>query len=174
MVFSPIEGDAIGIKAQLDYGRLRIKPGQDAEGETFALGYFDDARLGLEAYADAIAKVYSIKLPPQHPGYCTWYMEKYAKACDEKHLAELSDYAAKNLKPYGFDFIQIDDHWQAGTGTNGPKKNFATHAPKGPYPSGMKAAADNIKSLGLTPGIWFMPFAGNHNDPFFADHLGRE
>jgi alpha-galactosidase len=35
----------------------------------------------------------------------------------------------------------------------------------------MKAAADNIKSLGLVSGIWFMPFAGTVGDPFFDQHL---
>jgi hypothetical protein len=170
VVRSPVEGDSARIVAQVDYGRLRIKPGQAAETETFALGWFADARLGLEAYADAIAQVYSIKLPPQPSGYCTWYMEKFAGACDEKHLAELAAYAAKELKPFGFDFVQIDDHWQAGISTNGPKRNFTTHAPKGSYPGGMKATADNLKQLGLMPGIWFMPFAGTWYDPLFKDH----
>ena len=170
VVFSPVQQDAVRIQAQLEYGRLRIKPGQDAAMETFAIGHFDDARLGLEAYADAVARVYSIKLPPPRAGYCTWYMEKHGGACDEKNVAELSAYAAKHLKPFGFDFIQIDDGWQEGIKTNGPKKNFTAHAPQGAYPSGMKAAADAIKSLELTPGIWFMPFAGNYKDPFFAAH----
>jgi hypothetical protein len=170
VVFSPVEGDAVRVQPQIDYGRLRIKPGQGATTEALAIGYFDDARLGLEAYADAIAKFYAIKLLPQHPGYCTWYMEKHGGACDEKSLIELSEYAAKNLKPFGFDFIQIDDGWQEGIGGNGPKKNFTTHSPRGSYPSGMKATADQIHALGLTPGIWFMPFAGNHKDPYFADH----
>lgn len=170
VVFSPVKGPNAHIQAQIDYGRLRIKPGQDAQTETFALGWFHDARLGLEAYADAIAKVYSIKLPPQPAGYCTWYADKHGRACDEKHLAELSAFAAKHLKPFGFDFVQIDDHWQAGVSKNGPKRNFTTHDPKGPYPGGMKATADNIERLGLTPGIWFMPFAGTSYDPFFKDH----
>ena len=39
----------------------------------------------------------------------------------------------------------------------------------GPYPSGMKTTADHIKDRGLTPGIWFMPFAGNFADPHFKD-----
>jgi hypothetical protein len=170
VVFSPVQDEAVRIQSRLDYGRLRIKPGQDAAAETFAIGYFDDARLGLEAYADAIAKVYAIELPPHHPGYCTWYMEKHGGACNEKHLIELSEYAAKNLKPFGFDFIQIDDGWQAGTGGNGPKKDFTAHAPNGPYPNGMKATADAIRKLGLSPGIWFMPFAGNYKDPYFLEH----
>ena len=34
----------------------------------------------------------------------------------------------------------------------------------------MKKTADMIRSHGLTPGIWFMPFAGAWNDPWFKDH----
>ena len=170
VVFSPVKNGIVAVDARIDYGCLRIKPKADASAETFMLGYFDDSRMGLEAYADAVAGTYSVKLPPKQPGYCTWYMEKYAGACNEKQLAVLSEYAAKNLAPFGFGFIQIDDRWQDGIAVNGPKKNFTTHAPKGPYPGGMKATADNIKRLGLTPGIWFMPFAGTYQDPFFKDH----
>jgi len=170
VVFSPVKDDAVRMQAQIDYGRLRIKPGENATAEMFAIGYFDDARFGLEAYADAIAKIYAVKLPKQQAGLCTWYMDKYAAACDEVHLPELTAVAAKELKPFGFDFIQIDDEWQAGVKENGPKKNFTTHAAKGPYPGGMKATAENIKKFGLVPGIWFMPFAGNYRDPYFKDH----
>ena len=170
VILSPVEGGAARMEAQIDYGRLRIKPGAAVEAETFALGWFEDARMGLEAYADAVAKVYSIKLPPQPSGYCTWYTEKHGGACDEKHLAELAAFAARELKPFGFDFIQIDDQWQAGVSSNGPNRNFTMAAPKGPYPGGMKAPADNIRQLGLTPGIWFMPFAGTWYDPLFKDH----
>ena len=170
VVFSPVKDGAVRMRAQIDYGRLRIKPGADADTETFAMGWFDDARIGLEAYADAVAKVYSISLPRQQAGFCTWYMEKYAGACDEVHLPEVSAVAAKELKPFGFEFIQIDDEWQEGVKDNGPKKNFTTHAANGPYPNGMKKTADNISKLGLVPGIWFMPFAGNFKDPFFKDH----
>jgi hypothetical protein len=170
VVFSPVKDGALRMQAQIDYGRLRIKAGADAVTETFALGCFDDARMGLESYADAIAKVYSVKLPRQQAGFCTWYMEKYAAACDEVHLPEVSALAAKELKPFGFDFVQIDDEWQDGVKINGPKKNFTTHAPNGPYPSGMKKAQEGISKLGLVPGIWFMPFAGNFKDPYFKDH----
>ena len=38
-------------------GRLQLAAGQTEELETFAIGYFDDARLGLEAWADAVAGI---------------------------------------------------------------------------------------------------------------------
>ena len=170
VVFSPVTNGAVRIAAQIDYGRLRVKPGTTAETETFALGYFADTRFGLEAYADAVAKHYNVKLPPQPAGFCTWYTEKHSRACDETNIMVLASYAAKELKPFGFDFVQIDDYWQSGVSKNGPKRGFMNANPTGPYPSGMKATADNIKKLGLTPGIWFMPFAGTHYDPIFEPH----
>jgi hypothetical protein len=169
VVFSSVEDGAARLQAQIEYGCLRIKPGEEAVAETFAIGYFDDARFGLEDYADAIGKIYAVKMLPQSAGLCTWYMDRHAAACDEVNLKELNAVCAKELKPFGFDFMLIDDNWQDGVKENGPKKNFTTHAADGPYPSGMKAAAENMESFGLTPGIWFMPFAGNYKDPFFKD-----
>jgi len=169
VLFSDIENEAVRADAQIDYGRLTIPAGETAELETLAVGYFDDARLGLEAWADLLAKVHNIRLPPQPAGYCTWYSKPHGGASDEKHLAELAEFAARELAPFGFSVVQIDDKWQAGVSTNGPRRNFTTHDPDGPYPRGMKAAAKHVASLGLTPGIWFMPFAGTHYDPFFKD-----
>ena len=171
ILFTKIDGDAVNIAARSDYGRLRLAPGATAETETLAIGYFDDGRLGLEAWDDAVAKQYHIHLPPQPAGFCTWYAEKHGGAADEKSLAALCDVAAKELKPFGFSFVQIDDKWQQGDSQkNGPNKNFTAFRVPGPYQSGMKETADNIKRLGLTPGIWFMPFAGTYNDPWFAEH----
>jgi hypothetical protein len=169
VVFPRVKEGRLALEAQLHYGRLRLEPGQSETLESFALGYFADARLGLETWADALAKVYNIKLPAQPVGYCTWYMEKYAGASDPQHLAELSEAAKKKLAPFGFNFVQIDDGWQAGLKKNGPKKNFNEVDPKAAYAAGMKPVAEKIKGLGLMPGIWFMPFAANYEDPFFAD-----
>jgi hypothetical protein len=170
VVFSRVEDGQVRVDGQLDYGRLRTAPSQTTELETLAVGCFEDARLGLEGWADAVAKVYDIHLRPQPAGYCTWYSKPHGGASDEQHLAELAAFAATNLAPFGFSVVQIDDGWQAGISTNGPKRGFAAHNPKGPYPSGMKAAADQIKSVGLMPGIWFMPFAGTWYDPLFKEH----
>jgi len=167
VVFVKDDNGSPRIEGQVDYGRLRIEPGKTARGEIFALGWFADARIGLERYADAVAKAYSIKLRPQPAGYCTWY---HAGPSNETKLAQTTRIAKEKLAPYGFTVVQIDDGWQAGLKSNGPKKNFSTHDTRGPYKKGMKTTADNIKANGLTPGIWLMPFAGNDKDPFFKDH----
>lgn len=174
VVFSRSDNGGVRVEAQIDYGKLRVAPGQTEELETLAVGYFDDARLGLEQWADAVAKVYDIKLRDQPAGYCTWYSQPHGGAADESSIATLAEFAAKELKPFGFSVVQIDDKWQAGwkrSNPGSPKKDFRTHDPNGPYPHGMKAAAARIKAQGLVPGIWFMPFAGTIGDPFFDQHL---
>jgi hypothetical protein len=169
VLFSSVKDGKVEFKAQIDYGHLRIPAGQSAQLETLAIGCFDDARIGEESYADAIAKHYKINLRPQVAGYCTWYSEKHGAAGDEKSTVELATLAAIELKPFGFSFVQIDDEWQDGGGYNGPRRGFDRVRPNGPYPHGMKPVAEKIQSLGLTAGIWFMPFARNHQDPEYKD-----
>jgi len=165
-VFAEEAAGGVRVTGQIDYGRLKTAPGADETLETLAVGFFDDARLGLEAWAEAVAKVYSIRLPPIMVGYCTWY---HARASNEKGMAEQAAFAAEHLKKFGLDFLQIDDGWQEGQSRNGPRKNFTACRPNGPYPAGMKATADNIRAHGFVPGLWFMPFAGTFSDPWFAD-----
>ena len=166
VIFSDLQDGTPVLDGQLDFGRLEIPPGESVPLETFLVGRFQDARLGLEAYADAVARQSRISLPPQPTVYCTWY---HARASNQQDLLANAVFAKRHLSPYGFTTLQIDDGWQAGLKDNGPKKNFTTSDPNGPYPYGMKQTADAIKRLGLMPGIWFMPFAGTRNDPFFAD-----
>ena len=169
VLFSSVKDNRVGFKARIDYGHLRIPAGQSARLETLAIGCFDDARVGLELYAETIANCYKIKLRPQVAGYCTWYDDKHSGAGDEKSIADLAEFAAKELKPFGFSFVQIDDGWQDGGTFNGPRRGFDRVKPDGPYPHGMEPVAKKIDSLGLTAGIWFMPFARNHQDPEYKD-----
>ena len=166
IVFSDFRGGAPYIKARIDYGDLRIPSKNAAETEILMIGHASDVRQALENYADAIARFMKISLPPKPGVYCTWY---HAGASDEKKIALNADYASERLKPYGLHVMQIDDYWQLGVKENGPRRNFTDARPDGPYPSGMKFAADYIRAKGFTPGIWFIPFAGSWNDPFWKD-----
>jgi hypothetical protein len=169
VLFSSVTNRVATLRAPIDYGRLLLPTGQRTESETLAIGWFEDARLGLEQYADAVARWYDIQLRPQPDGYCTWYSNPHGGASDAVHLKELADFAARELQPFGFDFLQIDDYWQDGKRRNGPAKVFIRHNPEGPYPDGLKPVSQHLANLGLTTGLWWMPFAGDRDDPFFAD-----
>ncbi len=159
------------LSGRAEYGRLPLAAGAEATGEILAVGRFADARLGLEYWADAVAKRQGITLRPMPIVYCTWYDNVHGRASDAKHIAELAEFAARELKPYGFTCVQIDDGWQVGDNKgNGPRKVFNAHDPKGPYAAGMQPTAKGIADLGMTPGLWLLPFGGTWNDPFFAAH----
>ncbi|HIJ53232.1 MAG TPA: alpha-galactosidase [Planctomycetes bacterium] len=164
IVLSRAIESSVLIEGRSEYGKLLIEPGKTAEGETLAVGYFDDALAGLEAYADAIAKTYKIELPEIPSGYCTWYSKPYGGASDEKHIGELADFCAKNLRKFGFEVLQIDDKWQLS------RRDYTSYNSKGPYPNGMKPTAEKITSAGLTAGIWFTPFGWDYKRPVFKDH----
>ena len=184
IVFSGKTDAGVYIEGETQYQRLCVPAGAGVRSEIFAVGFFEDARLGLEAYADAAARANHVQLPPQPCGYCTWYSQPHGGASDETHLIELAEFAAEKLKPYGLDFIQIDDYWQGPPRQShtldakgleedflgkpedgkerwwwGPHSDFTNYNPKGPYGGGMKPVAERLHALGFTPGLWLMPFA---------------
>jgi hypothetical protein len=148
--------------ARSEYGRSPLSLSDSADGETFAFGFFDDARLGLEQFADATAKFNHITLPPPPCGYSTWY---HARALDQERMAKLAAFVKeKHLDEYGLDFLQIDDQWQVA------RRDFTSHKPTGPYPDGMKKTADAIKSANLFAGLWLTPFGWNAKEGVLASH----
>ncbi|MBN2136838.1 MAG: alpha-galactosidase [Sedimentisphaerales bacterium] len=158
------DNNIVIVELKLEYGKLLIQPGQTAQAEIAAIGYFENTIAGLEEYADTIAEIYNIKLPGIPSGYCTWYSNPHGGASDEKHMAEMARFCRDNLTKFGFNTLQIDDNWQISG------RDFTVHNPKGPYPNGMKTTADNIAAAGMTPGIWFIPFGWDHKRQIFADH----
>jgi hypothetical protein len=157
-------GQTLTVSGRCEYGKLGIAPGQTVQGETFAIGRFDDCLIGLETYADAIAKIHQVKLKPIPSGYCTWYSRPHGGAADEKSLAQLADFAKDKLTKFGFDVVQIDDKWQVS------RRDFTDFNPKGPYPGGMKPTADRLRAGGLTAGLWFIPFGWDPKRPVFEGH----
>lgn len=170
------ETDEMSLEARLEFGNYRVKEGQRRQTETLLIGYFEDARLGLEAYADSVAAHYRIQLKPKPCVYCTWYN---TGSSNEERIAKNTKYAAQHLNPFGLNVMQIDDGWQAilpdgfeheeKIKRTGPVKVFVDS--KDSYPSGMANTARRISSHGMVPGIWFMPFAGNFRNPYFHDEI---
>ena len=169
VLFSGVKDGKVNFRSQIDYGHLRIPAGKSAMLETLAVGYFDDARMGEEQFAGLIQKNYDIKLRPRKAVYCTWYTGKHGGAGDEKSTVEIAKSFAKELKPFGLGVVQIDDGWQDGPSIDGPRRGFERVRPDGPYPHGMAPVATEVNQLGLTFGLWWLPFGRNHTDPAWAD-----
>jgi hypothetical protein len=156
------DGGPLHLDARSEYGRRLIAPGETFEGETFAIGFFDDCRDGLEALANATVKINQIKLLPPWCGYSTWYHGKATGstgALDEKRMAQLAKFAHdQHLADYGLTFLQIDDQWQI------QRRDFTANKPNGPYPGGMKKTADTIHANGFKAGLWLTPFGWQGKD----------
>ena len=157
-----VRSSGADVEAVAEFGGAVLPAGQAIEGDAFAVGYFENAFDGLEAWADAAARANRVKLLPlPRGGYSTWYHDR---ALDEKRMASLADFAYGELMPFGFQVLQIDDEWQIS------RRDFTTYNPTGPYPSGMKATANKIRSDGMIPGLWLTPFAWDPARPVFAGH----
>lgn len=168
-------GGTLAVHGRAEYGHPRHLPKAGEAVDIFGIGLFAEPMAGLEVYGAELATANGITLNKPIPsGYCTWYSEPHGGASDQKHLAELSDFCAKNLAPFGFNLVQIDDQWQAGRmrpkESGGPRLGFLEHNPIGPYRDGMKPTADTLRGLGMTPGLWFIPFAGDPANEPAASH----
>jgi len=169
VLFSKVRDGRVSFEARIDHGHLLLPPHSTTPLETLVVGCFADARLGEERYADLIKQHYHIRLRPQPPVYCTWYSEKHGQAGDEKSTLELARFAARELSPYGFGCVQIDDEWQDSPKFNGPRRGFDRVRPDGPYAHGIAPVAEEVSRLGLTFGLWWLPFGRNYQDPEYQD-----
>ncbi len=173
-VFPSVNQGKVAFKAQTEQGHLILQPGQSAALDTFAIGHFNDARLGEEAFASAVAKAHAIHLRPKQAVYCSWYAEgkDHGGAGTAETTVELAKFCAKeNLKAYGFGVIQIDDRWQDGPQMGGPATHFDRVNPNGPYKNGIAPVAKEVEASGFAFGLWWLPFGRNHME---ADFKGKQ
>ncbi|MGZ3810888.1 MAG: glycoside hydrolase family 36 protein [Mucilaginibacter sp.] len=81
-------------------------------------------------------------------GWCSWFA--YFDQVNEQEVKETADVISDKLKPFGLEYLQIDDGYQQlPIGL----PNTWLHTNK-KFPSGLKNLAAYISSKGLTPGIW--------------------
>lgn len=80
-------------------------------------------------------------------GWCSWFA--YWDRVTENDIKKTADIIAEVLKPYGYEYLQIDDGYQRGLGL--PELWLQ---PNEKFPSGMGELANYIKNKGLKPGIW--------------------
>ncbi|MBS1487508.1 MAG: alpha-galactosidase [Bacteroidetes bacterium] len=109
----------------------------------FRPDYFKNHR-GLKYFNPREYRVWSKPLV----GWCSWFA--YFDEVNEKNISDVVAIAEEKLKPYGLEYIQIDDGYQIepkGTPAAWLKGNKK-------FPQGLKVLADEIKQHGFKPGIW--------------------
>jgi alpha-galactosidase len=92
-------------------------------------------------------------------GWCDWF---YAfEYITEEEVIRNAEFAARVLKPFGLEYIQVDEGFQRWHGDWEGNDRF---------PHGMKWLADRIRALGLKPGIWLAPYVISEPTEVFQQH----
>lgn len=125
--------------------------------------------LGLPFYSRIDNSVF--KTAPMVWGSWTAY---YYEA-KESDIIRNTDWLSANLKPYGFQYVQIDDGYDRGK----PEGHYwIENWNKTLFPRGPEWLARYIKTKGLKPGLWLVPnsyagFVDKHPDWYVYDKSGN-
>ncbi len=143
----------------LTHQRFTLKPGATLKSGRVLLLKSNDPFASLEDYATTCGQVNQVKLNPIINGWCSWfYMQHNTTEAEQVRNAE---FIAKHLKPYGMEWVQIDDGYQRAFGDWEANERF---------PKGMKWLAGHIRSLGLKAGLWLAPFLISRNTTVAKEH----
>lgn len=109
-------------------------------------------RLGIKFY-QPIDKTVKTRFPKPVSGWCSWY--HFYQGVDEAKVLANARVVAEKLKPFGAEYIQVDDGWQGKGFGGGENRDWLTISPK--FPHGMRFVASEIRKLGLKAGLWLIP-----------------
>ncbi|MBN1918155.1 MAG: alpha-galactosidase [Verrucomicrobia bacterium] len=86
-------------------------------------------------------------------GWCSW--EAYRREVTEESVLQVADFLARHLKPYGLEYVQIDDGYQGEIRIT-PDTSLADSwlTPNEKFPSGLDGLAAQIRDRGLEPALW--------------------
>lgn len=87
----------------------------------------------------------------------------YYEAVTEKDVLQNADWLAANLKPYGFQYVQLDDGYDRRPEGHSWIENWNAER----FPHGPKWLTDHIHADGLKAGLWLVP---NADAPALKDH----
>ncbi|MBN1902194.1 alpha-galactosidase [Candidatus Sumerlaeota bacterium] len=136
-----------------------LKPGATVSSDRLIFQFAPDSFQALELYSQAISELYEVRLNPTIHGWCSWF--SFFGGITEEEVLKNAEFAARHLKPYGFEYIQIDDGFYTAFGNWEGNDRF---------PHGMKWLADKIREQGMKPGIWFAPYVIHSGTALSNEH----
>ena len=152
--------EAIGLRAEAVLAKaFTLPPGQTVRSGRFMLNLAPDPYTALEGYAEAMGRVGKARTHSIVNGWCNWFVTY--ESITEAEVLHNARFAARTLKPFGFEYVQIDEGFQRWHGDwEGNAK----------FPHGMKWLADRIRALGLKPGLWLAPYVISEPTEVFRQH----
>ena len=138
---------------------LVLRPGAAISSGKLIFNMAADSFTALESYAQTIGDLQRVRLNPIVNGWCNWYYTH--EYINEDEVLRNAAFAARHLKQYGLEYIQVDAGWFRTYGDWEGNERF---------PRGMKWLADQIRELGLRPGIWIAPYCIADGTDVFTNH----
>ncbi len=141
----------------------KLRPGGSLDLDTV---YLDSAPAGytvLEKYGNAVASAAPEPVRTRATAlWCSWYAHRMALS--EDLVLSNAAAAARDFKPLGLEFMQLDHGWQRGdvTGDWVPNERF---------PHGLRWLADELKARhSLKLGLWIAPTDVAETSETFRKH----
>ncbi|MFI5157170.1 MAG: alpha-galactosidase, partial [Chitinophagales bacterium] len=136
-----------------------LKPGTAISSNRFMINLASNPYAALEAYATGLGKFNSARTHSIINGWCSWFYT-LTRVSEDEVIANAA-FAAKHLRPFGLEYIQIDEGYQRWHGDWRGNERF---------PHGLKWLADQIKSYGFKAGIWISPYVISEHAEVFQKH----
>lgn len=147
------------LRAVCELDSVLLPPGGARTSQWVWLSRDSDPAALVAAFAERVAQHHGVPQPPQPPPgvFCSWQF--YGPDYAEKDFA--LDLAHLRQHPVPFDVFLIDECWDLSWGDwEGSDR----------WPSGMQAAAAQIRSAGYRPGIWTCPFLSRTGSRLASAH----
>lgn len=166
--------DALYVDCALLFTGKPLHPSQSIGSETIYVDPLsEDPLVGLEAYAETVAAWLDV-VPWTHRdggrpvpnGWNSWSGSSFTGGLgtdiDQSIVRENLAIMARELAPYGIDYLQIDDGYQDANGDwNADPERF---------PDGIDTLAGEIEAEGLAPGIWVKALIVDVDSELARDH----
>ena len=138
---------------------ITLRPGQSTGSNRFVVSVAATPYAALERYADAVGAVQDARTRSIVNGWCSWFYTLDKVSEDE--VLRNTAFAAEHLRPFGLEYVQVDDGYQRAQGDWEGNERF---------PHGMKWLAERIKAHGFKPGIWIAPYVISEQSDVFRHH----
>ncbi len=141
---------------------VSVDSGRSLSSEQLTLSVENDCHHQLEAYGDLVRRLrHARTTAPVAMGWWSW--TAYYYGLTEGAALTNAQWLAQHLQPLDYNFFHLDEGYQYARGEY-------TTPDAALYPHGVAALEDQVRALGLTPGIWTAPFEVSERSSIYRDH----
>jgi hypothetical protein len=139
-----------------------LEPGQSLASERVMASLSSDYHAQLESYGEVIRTLHHARVGAPTPiGWWSW--TAYYFGITEGTALTNAEFLAAHLRDSGYNFFHIDEGYQYARGDYTSPVAYK-------FPHGVKKLEDQVRGLGLTPGIWTAPFEVANRSSVYANH----